>query len=83
MSRNRLKDFCLSCGHWFSWAMIGVICIAVAGLLSLQFGLLDRMVSDYAQSSFQKIVGSSSAAKVDRTVLRLTGDGHLLLKRAT
>lgn len=77
MSRNRLKDFCLSCGHWFSWAVIGVICIAVAGLLSLQFGLLDRMVSDYAQSSFQKIVGSSSAAKVDRTVLRLTGDGHL------
>ncbi|MEP2945166.1 MAG: DUF3971 domain-containing protein [Lentilitoribacter sp.] len=77
MSRNRLKDFCLSCGHWFSWAVIGLICIAVAGLLSLQFGLLDRMVSDYAQSSFQKIVGSSSAAKVDRTVLRLTGDGHL------
>lgn len=77
MSRNRLKDFCLSCGHWFSWAVIGVICIAVAGLLSLQFGLLDRMVSDYAQSSFQKIVGNSSAAKVDRTVLRLTGDGHL------
>lgn len=77
MSRNRLKDFCLSCGHWFSWAVIGVIFVAVAGLLSLQFGLLDRIVSDYAQSSFQKIVGSSSAAKVDRTVLRLTGDGHL------
>lgn len=77
MSRNRLKDFCLSCGHWFSWAVIGVICIAVAGLLSLQFGLLDRMVSDYAQSSFQRIVGDSNAAKVERTVLRLTGDGHL------
>lgn len=77
MSRNRLKDFCLSCGHWFSWAVIGVIFVAVAGLLSLQFGLLDRIVSDYAQSSFQKIVGNSSAAKVDRTVLRLTGDGHL------
>jgi hypothetical protein len=80
MSRNRLKDFCLSCGHWFSWAVIFIIAAAVVGLLSLQFGLLDRVVSNYAQSSFQTIVGDSSAAKVDRTVLRLTGDGHLAIE---
>lgn len=80
MSRNRLKDFCLSCGHWFSWAVIFVIVIAVTGLFSLQFGLLDRVVSDYAQNSFQNIVGDSNAAKVDRTVLRLTGDGHLAIE---
>lgn len=77
MSHNRLKDFCLTCGHWFSWAVIGVVFVAVAGLMSLQFGLLDRIVSDYAQNSFQNIVGDNSAAKVNRTVLRLTGDGHL------
>ncbi|MEP4474438.1 MAG: hypothetical protein ABJ024_05255, partial [Lentilitoribacter sp.] len=80
MSRNRLKDFCLSCGHWFSWAVIFIIAVAVVGLLSLQFGLLDRVVSNYAQSSFQAIVGDSSAANVDRTVLRLTGDGHLAIE---
>ncbi|MBO6920300.1 MAG: hypothetical protein JJ858_17870 [Rhizobiaceae bacterium] len=77
MSRNRLIDVCLSCGHWFSWLVIGIVTIVVAGLLSLQFGLLDRVVSDYAQSSFQRIVGNNSAAKVERTVLRFTGDGYL------
>lgn len=77
MSRNRMIDICMSCGHWFSWVVIGVVTVAIAALMSLQLGLLDRIVSDYAQTSFQRIVGNSSAAKVDRTVLRFTGDGYL------
>ena len=77
MSRNRFIDVCLSCGHWFSWLVIGIIIVAVGGLMSLQLGVLDRVVSDYTQTSFQRIVGDNSAAKVDRTVLRFTGDGYL------
>lgn len=79
-AHNRFMGFLYACAHWFAWVVIAVLILITFAIVSLQTGLADGLISNYAQQSFQNIVGQQNAARVDRTVLRLTLDGRLAVE---
>lgn len=68
---------CYDCVHYISWAVIGLLLLFGIAVGLLQSGLADRFISEYSRQTFKNIVGESQNINIEKTALRLSGDGRL------
>lgn len=66
--------------HLLSWGVIFATTLLATLIFALQVGLLDGIVSNYAQSAFERLNQNTGRVNVDSTVLRLTADGRLAIE---
>lgn len=75
--KGSFLGWCYNCVHYFSWAIIGLLLLLGIAVGVLQSGLADNYISNYSQETFKNIVGDSQAINIEKTALRLSGDGRL------
>lgn len=75
--KGSFLSLCYNCVHYFSYAVIGVLLLLGVAVGILQSGLADDFISSYSQEAFKNIVGDSQAINIEKTALRLSGDGSL------
>lgn len=75
--KGSFLSLCYNCVHYFSWVIIGLLVLVGISVGVLQSGLADSFISDYSQKTFKNIVGDSQAINIEKTALRLSGDGRL------
>lgn len=75
--KGSFLGLCYNCVHYFSWLIIGILLLLGIAVGVLQSGLADSFISSYSQETFKKIVGDSQAINIQKTALRLSGDGRL------
>lgn len=68
---------CYNCVHYFSYAIIAVMLLLAVAIGALQSGLADDFISSYSRETFRNIIGESQAINIEKTALRLSGDGRL------
>ncbi len=75
--KGSFLGLCYNCVHYFSWGVIVVLILFCVAVGVLQSGMADTYISDYSQSTFKNIVGENRAINIEKTALRLSGDGRI------